>query len=226
MKQLAASLLGADPGNLERDMRQALDAGVQIIHLDAMDGHFAPNIAFGPDTVAALRGHTDAVFDVHLMLSEFDRYLDRYIDAGANWLTIHLEAGRHHHRHLAQIRSSGLKAGLALNPGTPVEAAKDLVDVIDVMLIMSVDPGFSGAKFIDHALSKVARADALRREHDADFVISVDGGVSEVNIPDLSLAGCNVFVMASAMFGHGSVAERVHILKQSIPTERAVHGDE
>lgn len=216
MRRLAASLLGADPGNIERDMRAALDAGVGILHIDAMDGHFAPNIAFGPDTVARLRRHTNAVFDVHLMLSEFDRYLDRYAEAGADWVTVHLEAGVHHHRHLSRIRASGSKAGLALNPGTPVDAVIELLDVIDVVLIMSVNPGYAGARFIPHAVDKVARAASVRRAHGAEFLISVDGGVGEANIPSLASAGADTFVTGSAMFEGGSVAERVAALERAL----------
>lgn len=215
MRRLAASLLGADPGNLERDTRAVLDAGVTTLHIDAMDGHFAPNIAFGPDTVARLRPLTDAVFDVHLMLNEFDRYIERYIEAGADWLTIHLEAGLHHHRHLTRIRDAGLKAGLALNPGTPVEAIDDLQDVIDVLLIMSVNPGYAGSTFIPRAVEKVARADALR-DRGGDFLISVDGGVGVANIAHLAEAGADIFVTASAMFDGGPIADRVRALTRAL----------
>jgi ribulose-phosphate 3-epimerase len=216
MGRLAASLLGADPLNLERDMREALDAGVEILHIDAMDAHFAPNLAFGPDTVRRIRDATDATLDVHLMLDEFDRYLDRYVEAGADWLTVHLEAGLHHHRHLVRIRDAGRRAGLALNPGTPVDAIADLRDVIDVLLVMSVDPGYAGASFIPGAVEKVEKADALRRGSGASFEIAVDGGVDEANIAQLAQAGADVFVTASALFGRGPIRERARALAEAM----------
>lgn len=216
MKGLAASLLGGDPGNLERDMLLALEAGVDLLHIDAMDGHFAPNIAFGPDTVARLRQKCQATFDVHLMLSEFDRYLQRYAEAGADWITVHLEAGLHHDRHLRTIRSLGCKAGLALNPGTPVDAAADLLGAVDLLLIMSVNPGFAGGAFIARSVEKVSRAASLREASRASFAISVDGGVNEHNIPELKAAGADILVTASSLFGGGSVRERASALKRAL----------
>lgn len=213
---MAASLLGADPLNLERDLRAALDEGIDHFHIDAMDGHFVPNIAFGPDTAAALRPLTNAVFDVHLMLTEPQYYIDTYIDAGADWVTIHMEAGQHHHRHLTKIRQAGRKAGLAINPATPVEAIAELVEAIDVLLIMSVNPGYGGASFIPNAVSKVRRAAEMRRARGAEFLISVDGGVDESNIAELAESGAEVFVTGSALFRRGNVGERASILMSAI----------
>jgi ribulose-phosphate 3-epimerase len=216
--RLAASVLGADPGRLAEATIAANAHGIPILHLDAMDGHFAPNIAFGPDTVKALRPLFDGSFDVHLMLTEPERHLERYADAGANALTVHLETTRHHHRHLATIRGLGCDAGLAVNPGTPIEAAVELfqLDAVDVLLIMSVNPGFSGALFIENLLRKIERARRLRDEHGWRYRISVDGGMHAGNIRSVADAGADVIVSGSALFGGGPFAERAAALQRAL----------
>jgi ribulose-phosphate 3-epimerase len=206
--KLAASLLGAHPRYLAQAVLDADACEAPYIHIDAMDGHFAPNIAFGPDTVKALRPLTERFFDVHLMLTHPEHYLDAYAAAGADALTIHLEASIHHHRHLKRIKELGCRAGLALNPGTPLSAALELLPEIDLLLIMSVSPGFGGQQFIDSMLSKIEQAKALQEKEGWQYQISVDGGVNLSTIPKIVSAGADIAVCGSALYGAPSVTER------------------
>jgi ribulose-phosphate 3-epimerase len=186
---------------------------VPYIHIDAMDGHFAPNIAFGPDAVRALRPLSKRFFDVHLMLTHPEHYLEQYTQAGADALTVHLEAGLHHHRHLRRIKELGCKAGLALNPGTPVEAAIELLPEVDLLLIMSVNPGFAGQGFIRSTLAKIDRARQIRERFGWPYEISVDGGVNETTIQEAVSAGADVLVCGAGLYGASSVSERAQALR-------------
>jgi ribulose-phosphate 3-epimerase len=217
---LAASVLGADPGRLAEATITANANGIEILHLDAMDGRFAPNISFGPDTVRALRPLFDGYFDVHLMLMEPERHLDRYADAGANGLTVHLETTLHHHRHLATIRALGCDAGLAINPGTPIDAAMELfrLEAVDLLLIMSVNPGFSGALFIENLLRKIEEAREIRDRHGWTYRISVDGGMPAGNIKSVADAGADVIVSGSGLYGGPSFADQAAALRQALAT--------
>ncbi len=223
MVRLAASVLGADPLRLYEAVTDARDYGIPILHIDAMDGRFAPNIAFGPATVAAMRPLFPGFFDLHLMLMEAERHLERYAEAGADGMTLHVETTLHHHRHLATIRKLGCRAGLAINPGTPLEAALELLrmEAVDTLLLMSVNPGFSGASFIEALLRKVERARTWRDEHGWSYEIAIDGGMHAGNVRAVADAGVDVIVSGSGLYGGPSFAERADALQRALGLDPA-----
>ena len=197
---LAPSILSADFARLAEGLR-VLEAGDPcIVHVDVMDGHFVPNITIGMPVVAALRKETKLILDCHLMIENPGRYVQEFIQAGADWVSVHLEADPHIHRTLGVIRGAGAKAGVVLNPGTPVETLVDLIGDFDFVLLMSVNPGFGGQSFIPRVLDKVARLDAMRRERNIPFMIQVDGGVGMNNARELVQAGADVLVAGNAVF--------------------------
>jgi len=195
---LAPSILSADFARLAESLQVLGDRCV--VHVDVMDGRFVPNITLGMPVVAALRRETKLPLDCHLMIVEPAKYALEFVKAGADWVSIHQEADPHAHRTLTAIREAGAKAGIVLNPGTPVETLTDLVGVFDFVLLMSVNPGFGGQSFIPRVLDKVRRLDALRRERDASFFIEVDGGVGPDNAGALVAAGADVLVAGNAVF--------------------------
>lgn len=200
MVQIVPSILSADFSRLAEEVSRVEKAGISMIHIDVMDGHFVPNLTLGPALVKSLRKSTRLEFDVHLMITDPDQFAPSFIEAGANQISIHQEACPHLDRSLRLIQERGARAGVVLNPATPVAMAGEVLDFVDHVLVMSVNPGFGNQKFLPNALNKIKELDRIRRERRLDFQIEIDGGVSLRNIGDIVRAGCNWLVAGSAVF--------------------------
>lgn len=210
--QLAPSLLAADFLRLGEEARTVVDAGAQVLHIDVMDGHFVPNLTMGPDVVKALRGTTDAILDVHLMVSDPDFFVEPFAKAGANWISFHVEAAIHAHRVCQKIQSHGCKAGIVLNPGTPIGHLAGMIDHVDFVLVMSVNPGFGGQAFIENTYQRLKELSALIERTDNKPFIQVDGGIGVKNVQPLVQAGMSVAVAGSSVFRAPSPTEAVQQL--------------
>jgi len=203
MIELAPSILSADFTRLGEEVHAAAEGGAALLHVDVMDGHFVPNITIGPPVVASLRKVTELPLDCHLMIENADEYIPAFIEAGADWISVHQEACIHLNRTLNLIRSHEAQAGVVLNPSTPVESLSEVLDLVDHVLVMSVNPGFGGQKFIPGALHKIMRLSQIRAERKLNFRIEVDGGISLETVAAVVRAGAEVLVAGNAVFGSG-----------------------
>ncbi len=206
-KAVVPSLLSADFLELGAELRRVESAGIKHLHLDVMDGSFVPNISFGPGVIKSLRNSTEMVFDCHLMVNEPSHLFPAFAEAGCNYLTVQAEAVKHLHRNIQEIHTLGMKAGVSLNPATPLEILNYVINDVDLILIMSVNPGFGGQNFIPSALKKIENARKIINDSGRDTVLEVDGGVKEFNIEDVYKAGCDWAVAGSAIFQRGKTFE-------------------
>jgi ribulose-phosphate 3-epimerase len=209
MAKIAPSILSANFANLEKDVMSVQNAGARYLHIDVMDGHFVPNISFGSVVLKALRDKSDMIFDVHLMIENPDQYIEEFADAGAEIITVHQEACPHLHRTIQKIKEAGKKVGVSINPATPITSIFEVLDDIDLVLIMSVNPGFGGQSLIESCVDKVARLAMLKAKHGYKFKIEIDGGVTLENVQMIKDAGAEVIVAGSAVFGAEDIEQRV-----------------
>jgi ribulose-phosphate 3-epimerase len=217
--RIAPSILACDFGRLSDEIRGVESGGADWIHVDVMDGHFVPNITFGPLIVRAARAATALPLDVHLMISDPDRYLEAFVEAGADGLTVHQEACSHLHRTVQRIRELGVRPGVALNPATPLESVREVLGSVDVLLIMSVNPGFGGQSYITGSTDKIRRARELLDGLGSAADLEVDGGIEESNARLVVEAGASVLVAGSSVYGHpGGSAEGVRALRAAVPS--------
>ncbi len=207
--KVSPSILASDFSRLGEEIRMVIDAGADMIHVDVMDGHFVPNITLGPPVLAKLRSHSTVPMDVHLMISDPAAYIPDFANAGADIITFHIEATKHPHRIINQIKELGCKAGIVLNPGTPEDEIEFLADMLDMVLVMTVNPGFGGQRFIPDMLRKIQNVRAMMGDRD----VEVDGGIDESNAADVIAAGANVLVAGSYVFNHDSPLQAIEALK-------------
>ena len=213
--KIAPSVLSADYANFETELKKLEDSGAEYAHLDVMDGHFVPNISFGAGVVASMRPHSKMVFDCHLMVSNPEHHIEEVARAGADIISIHVEATPHIHGALQKIRAAGVKPSVVINPGTPVEAIKNVLNLVDQVLVMTVNPGFGGQAFLPETMGKIRELVALREANQLNFDIEVDGGIDDKTIQMAREAGANVFVAGSYVF-KGDVSHQVQTLRDAL----------
>ncbi|MGC8938194.1 MAG: ribulose-phosphate 3-epimerase [Thermodesulfovibrio sp.] len=216
MVLIAPSILSADFGRLDEEIKLAEEAGVDMIHIDVMDGHFVPNITIGPLVVEAARKATNLPLDVHLMITNPEKYISDFVKAGAQYLTVHVEACVHLHRTVWQIKEQGIKAGVSLNPATSLTTVEEILQDIDLLLIMSVNPGFGGQNFIPFCIDKIKKAKSMILNKFSNALVVVDGGVKLENAREITEAGADILVMGSAFFGEKNYKEFMEKLKKTL----------
>lgn len=216
MKKIAPSILSADFGRLAEEIAAVEEAGADWIHIDVMDGHFVPNITIGPGVVASLRKTTKLPFDVHLMIENPEQYIEAFVAAGSDMITVHVEAARHLHRTLTRIKEHGVKAGVSLNPATPLSLIEPILTELDLLLIMTVNPGFGGQKFISGVLPKIKNARDIVSYLSPQILIEVDGGVTLDNIRTVADAGADIMVAGAAVFGSENYARTIQAMKAAL----------
>ncbi|MCK1238957.1 ribulose-phosphate 3-epimerase [Streptococcus uberis] len=214
--KIAPSILAADYANFASELKRIEETDAEYVHIDIMDGQFVPNISFGADVVASMRKHSKLVFDCHLMVVDPERYVEAYAQAGADIMTIHTESTKHIHGALQKIKAAGMKAGVVINPGTPVSALKPVLKLVDQVLIMTVNPGFGGQAFIPECLEKVEEVASLRETLGLTFDIEVDGGVDNKTIAACQKAGANIFVAGSYLFKASDLVSQVQTLRTAL----------
>jgi len=213
MVKLAPSILSADFASLLKDVKAIENAGADYLHVDVMDGHFVPNISFGAPVLKALKGKTNLFVDVHLMIENPDQYIEDFVDAGADLINVHIEACRHIHRTLQLIKSYGVKTGITLNPGTPLSAIEAILPEVDMVLIMSVNPGFGGQSYIESSTEKIKTLKKMIKDKDLNVLIEVDGGIKLTNVKQVVEAGADVIVAGSAVFKGGAIGHNIKELR-------------
>lgn len=219
MIKLAPSILSADFSCLGEEIKKVESGGADWIHIDVMDGHFVPNITIGPPVIRNLRKNTDLPFDVHLMIEKPERYLENFVRAGADILTVHQETSIHLHRSIQTIKELGVKAGVSINPATPVSFLENILEELDLVLVMSVNPGFGGQNFISKTIEKIRKLYKLKMDYSLHYDIEVDGGVNLENALDIVKAGANVLVAGSAVYSAPSVEDRIKEFKELFAQE-------
>ena len=215
MKSIAPSILSANFANIEKDIKIVEnETKCKYLHIDVMDGNFVPNISIGQPFIKSLRKISNMIFDVHLMVEKPERYIEDFKKSGADILTVHCEATTHLHRTLSQIRQCGMKAGVTLNPATPIETLLPILDIVDLVLVMSVNPGFGGQSFISNSLYKLQKLQEYKKEYGYDYIVEVDGGVNEKTIKQISNAGAELLVAGSAVFNENGIKNNIEKLEQ------------
>ncbi len=207
MIELAPSILSADFARLADEVQLAAEGGATVLHVDVMDGHFVPNITIGPPVVASLRKATELPLDVHLMIENPDQYIPAFADAGADWISVHQEATHHLNRSLDLVRKHGCQVGVVINPATPVQTLGEVLDMVDFVLVMSVNPGFGGQKFIPGSVEKIRKLATMRNAKGVNFRIEIDGGMAVDTVGDVVRAGAEILVAGNAVFGKGNPKE-------------------